>query len=511
MSKKLNMSKHRSLALGSVSALAIAVMVGLGVAPAPMSAFAETTAVVDGQLHSYADIVAADKPAVVTVTTEMAAPEPAAQGDMQNMPPEEFFRRYFGENGPMPGMPGMPGGPGDNGGPQRGPAMALGSGFIISADGTVVTNNHVVDGATKITVTLDDGTELPAKLVGTDAKNDIAVLKVESKDKLPIVTWGDSDALRMGDAVLAIGDPFGIGTTVTSGIVSARGRDLHSGPYDDFIQVDAAINHGNSGGPLVDATGKVVGINTAIYSPNGGNVGLGFAIPSAQAQKVVENILAKGTIEHGFIGVTIQQVDDQIASAIGLKDAKGALVATVQDGSPAAKSGVKSGDVIQSVNGSAVSDPKAVSRAIADLVPGDKAVLVVWRDGKAETLNLTVGKMQGSDMAAATQVPADQPGTAVASLGLSVQTLTADDAQNLGLAEGTEGVVVTEVDSKGSAAEKGIQQGDVIESVNQVKVASAEDLMKQLDAAKAKKREGALLMVDRHGQKSFIVVPFGQA
>ena len=188
------MSKHRSIALGSVSALAIAVMVGLGVAPAPQSAFAETTAVVDGQLHSYADIVAADKPAVVTVTTEMAAPEPAAQGDMQNMPPEEFFRRFFGENGPMPGMPGMPGGPGENGGPQRGPAMALGSGFIISADGTVVTNNHVVDGATKITVTLDDGTELPAKLVGTDAKNDIAVLKVESKDKLPIVTWGDSDA-----------------------------------------------------------------------------------------------------------------------------------------------------------------------------------------------------------------------------------------------------------------------------------------------------------------------------
>ena len=508
MSKKLNMSRNRSIALGSVSALAIAVMVGLGAVPAPQSAFAEAAAVTDGQLHSYADIVAADKPAVVTVTTEMAAPEPAAQGDMQNMPPEEFFRRFFGENGPMPGMPGMPG---QNGGPRQGPAMALGSGFIISDDGTVVTNNHVVDGATKITVTLDDGKELPAKLVGTDAKNDIAVLKVESKDKLPTVAWGDSDSLRMGDAVLAIGDPFGIGTTVTSGIVSARGRDLHSGPYDDFIQVDAAINHGNSGGPLVDATGKVVGINTAIYSPNGGNVGLGFAIPSAQAQKVVEKILAKGTIEHGFIGVTIQQVDDQIAGAIGLKDAKGALVATVQDGSPAAKAGVKSGDVILSVNGAEVSDPKAVSRAIADLAPGDKAELAVWRDGKSETMNLTVGKMPGADVASAAQAPAEPSGTAVASLGLSVQTLTADDLQGLGLPDGTEGVVVTNVDAKGSAAEKGIEQGDVIESVNQVKVASTEELIKELDAAKAKKREGALLMVDRHGEKTFIVVPFGQA
>lgn len=514
-------SPRRPAMLAGASVLALVLgLGGLGGVDLVRADTAPAAAVAQSPLQSFADIVAANKPAVVTVTTETAAPQAdqQSQGDMQNMPPDEFFRRFFGPGGPFEGMPGMPGqgGPGqampDQGGPRQGPAMALGSGFIISPDGTVVTNNHVVDGATKITVTLDDGKELPAKLIGRDAKNDIAVLKVESKDKLPTVQWGDSDKLRMGDPILAIGDPFGVGTTVTSGIVSARGRDLHSGPYDDFIQIDAAINHGNSGGPLVDASGKVVGINTAIYSPNGGSVGLGFAIPSAQAQKVVAKILAKGTIEHGFIGVTIQPVDDQIAGAIGLKDAKGALVATVGDGSPAAKAGVKSGDVIQSVNGVEVSDPKAVSRAIADLAPGDKAELAVWRDGKSEALTITVGKLDGTETASA--APSDtqgSEGTAVASLGLSVQTLTADDAQNLGLAEGTEGVLVTSVDPKGSAADKGIQQGDVIESVNQVKVTSVDGIKKELDAAKEKKREGALLMVDRHGEKSFVVVPFGQA
>ena len=293
---------------------------------------------------SYADIVAADKPAVVTVTTEVSVPQETAQaGPDGAMPPEEFFRRFFEQNDPgqgMPQIPGMDGGRGMNPEAPQQKGQALGSGFIISADGTIVTNNHVIENATKITVTLDDGKELPAKLIGADAKNDIAVLKIEFDGKLPTVAWGNSDVLRAGDPVLAIGDPFGIGTTVTSGIVSARGRDLHSGPYDDFIQVDAAINHGNSGGPLVNALGEVVGINTAIYSPNGGNVGVGFAIPSAQAQKVVEKIVAGGTIEHGFIGVSIQPLDEQIAGAIGLKDAKGALVVSVQPDSPAASAGI---------------------------------------------------------------------------------------------------------------------------------------------------------------------------
>lgn len=500
-------ARSRRRRLGGLSVLAV--MAALGGLPV----LAETAA--DQPMHSYADIVAADKPAVVTVTTEVSVPQDQTDQSSPDggMPPEEFFRRFFDQNGPMPGFPQLPGMPGQGGGGQEAPpqkAMALGSGFIVGEEGMVVTNNHVVENATKITVKLDDGTELPAKLIGTDAKNDIAVLKVEPKGKLPTIAWGDSDALRLGDPVVAIGDPFGIGTTVTAGIVSARGRDLHNGPYDDFIQVDAAINHGNSGGPLIDASGKVVGINTAIYSPNGGNVGVGFAIPSAQAQKVVQKIIEKGTIEHGFIGVQIQPVDDQIAAAIGLKDAKGALVASAQDGSPAAKAGVKAGDVIVSVNGAAVDDPKALARAIADLAPGDKAKIEVWRDGKKLALDLTVGK-NGGETAAATNSGSAPSGNAVAALGLTVQTLTAADAQGLGLPDGTSGVVVTDLDAKGSAADKGLQQGDVIESVNQVAVASVEDFTAAVKEASDAKRGAVLLLVDRHGQKSFVAVPLAES
>lgn len=492
---------------GSASVLALMVAFG-GVVGAGTPMMAETAT--EQTMRSFADIVAADKPAVVTVTTEVSVPqEQVAQGPDGAMPPEEFFRRFFGENGPAPGGPQMPGMGGGQDAPQQ-KGMALGSGFIVSEDGIVVTNNHVVENATKITVKLDDGTELPATLVGTDAKNDIAVLKIEAKEKLPTVAWGDSDALRLGDPVLAIGDPFGIGTTVTSGIVSARGRDLHNGPYDDFIQVDAAINHGNSGGPLVDMSGKVVGINTAIYSPNGGNVGVGFAIPSIQAQMVVQRIVEKGTIEHGFIGVQIQPVDEQIAGAIGLKEAKGALVASAQDGSPAAAAGVKAGDVILSVNGASVDDPKGLSRAIADLAPGDKAKLELWRDGKTVAIDLIVGRFGGEDTAAAASAPSDEATVAVVELGVTLKTLSADQAQAMGLPEGSAGAVITDMDAKGPAAEKGLQNGDLIQSVNQANVSSAEEVIKAIAAAKAESREAALLLVDRQGQKSFVAVPFAK-
>ncbi|RVA33167.1 Do family serine endopeptidase, partial [Mesorhizobium sp. M7A.F.Ca.CA.004.10.1.1] len=311
---------------------------------------------------SFAPIVAADKPAVVTVTTVMKA-QPETMSDASpfdgGSPFDDYFRQFFGDQGmPTPKTP-----------PQQQPqrAEALGSGFIVGADGTVVTNNHVIDGASSIKVTLDDGTELPAKLVGRDAKNDLAVLKVKSDKPLPTVKWGDSDKLMPGDQVLAFGNPFGIGTTVTAGIVSARGRDLHSGPFDDFIQIDAPINHGNSGGPLVDVAGNVVGINTAIYSPNGGSVGVGFAIPSDQAQKVVAKLMKGGSIQYGYLGVQIQEVTPDVASAIGLDHSGGALVSEVNDGSPAAKAGVETGDVITSFAGQDVKDPKDLSRAVADV------------------------------------------------------------------------------------------------------------------------------------------------
>lgn len=496
----------RKTMFAGLSTLAVIVALGAPLAPLPFAAGPAAAGIGD-PLVSYADIVAADKPAVVTVTTEMVRPAAGRdQSGPQGTPPEEFFRRFFGENGPFPGLPGMPGGR-QGQAPEDAPhGRALGSGFIVSADGYVVTNNHVVEGATKITVSLDDGRELPATLVGTDAKSDIAVLKVAAEDSLPTVRWGDSDALRTGDPVLAIGDPFGIGTTVTAGIVSARGRDLHSGPYDDFIQVDAAINHGNSGGPLVDARGEVVGINTAIYSPNGGNVGVGFAIPAAHAQQVVAKIIAHGTIEHGFIGVTIQPVDDQIAGAIGLDRAAGALVASVQPSSPAEAAGVQVGDVVLKVNGADVATPKDLSRAIADLAPGDQAALVVLRGGEETDLDINVGRMEGEEAAAAPQDAGS--GVAVADLGLSVQTLSAADGQALGLPDGTQGAIVARVEPGSEAADKGLREGDVILSVNQALVTSAEDVAAAIEKAKDKHREAALLLVARGQDRSFVAIPF---
>jgi serine protease Do len=499
-------SRGRKVILAGVSALSLIVAVQ---APLPFlgdagTAFAATTDM------SAADAVAAVKPAVVTVLADMK-PQAAEQGGAPGaMPPDEFYRRFFGENGPFGGMPGMPQMPGQ-GDPQA-PAeggKALGSGFVVSADGYIVTNNHVIENASKIQVKTEDGKELDATLVGTDAKNDIAVLKVKADKPLPTAAWGDSDALRVGDSVLAIGDPFGIGTTVTSGIVSARGRDLNSGPYDDFIQIDAPINHGNSGGPLVNGEGKVVGINTAIYSPNGGNVGLGFAIPAVQAEKVVQAIIENGSIEHGFIGVSIQPVDDSIASALGLKDAKGALVASVQDGSPAAAADVKTGDVVIAVNGTAVDSPRNLSRAIADLAPGATAELTLWRGGDKTTAKVTVGKLGGEETADASS--SGMPGAEVPALGLSVETLTPEIASGMGLPEDVAGVVVTQVNPEGQAASQGLREGDVIVSVNQKPVTSAEDVTAALDAAQKDKRSAALLMVQRGDAKSFVAVPFAHS
>lgn len=367
-----------------IAPLSVAAFTGHDVAAAAASPAVAVPATSGG---SFAPVVSADKPAVVTVTTVIKADnvgtsEPSQPGG--NSPFDEQFRQFFHDQGiPLP----------DQAPEQRQPqrAEALGSGFIVTADGYVVTNNHVIDKASSIMVTLDDGTQVPAKLVGADPKNDLAVLKITAPKPLATVAWGDSDTLRVGDQVLAIGNPFGIGTTVTSGIVSARGRDLHSGPYDDFIQIDAPINHGNSGGPLVDAKGQVVGINTAIYSPNGGSVGVGFAIPSDQAQKVVTELMKDGSIQHGFIGVQIQPVTADIADAIGLAQPEGALVAGVNGGTPAAKAGIRAGDIIIALGGNPVKSPRDLSRMVADLSPGTSKNLSVWRTGKTKDVAITIG------------------------------------------------------------------------------------------------------------------------
>jgi len=504
MSSLLN--KHRIAALfgvalvaGPVTAALVANGITANAAPLPEAANIASSGV------SFAPIVAADKPTVVTITSKMKPTNVGfdAQGGYQ--PFDEEFRQFFGNQGiPMPQQ---------NPEPASQQMTALGSGFIVDPSGIIVTNNHVIDGAMDIKVTLDDGTELPAKLIGRDAKTDLAVLKIKAPKALPTIGWGDSDRLRAGDPILAIGNPFGIGTTVTSGIVSARGRDLNNGPYDDFIQIDAPINHGNSGGPLVNGQGQVVGINTAIYSPNGGSVGVGFAIPSDEAQKVVAKLIKHGSIAHGVIGVTIQPVTADVAEALGLKQPDGALIATINPDSPAAQAGLKTGDVVTGIDGRAVQSPKDLSRAIADLAPGSETRIDIWRGGKSQNIRLSIG----GDKDSQTVASADADGGASASarhapsFGIGLTDLTADIRQQLNVGPDAKGVVVDSVNPDKAAAASGIQPGDIIVAVNQKPVTSAGDVKAAIVAANRIGRKFVLLLVQRSDMRTFIAVPFANA
>ncbi|AZO64912.1 DegQ family serine endoprotease [Mesorhizobium sp. M6A.T.Cr.TU.016.01.1.1] len=483
----------------------------LPLAPKLNGALAETvTPPVTGMTvpnGSFAPIVAADKPAVVTITTVMKAQsetmsDAAPFGD--GSPFDDYFRQFFGDQG-LPGPRTPP--------QQQAPrAEALGSGFIVAADGTIVTNNHVIDGATSIKVTLDDGTELPAELVGRDAKNDLAVLKIKSDKTLPTVKWGDSDKLMPGDQVLAFGNPFGLGTTVTSGIVSARGRDLHSGPFDDFIQIDAPINHGNSGGPLMDVSGNVVGINTAIFSPNGGSVGVGFAIPSDQAQKVVAKLMKGGSIQYGYLGVQIQPVTPDVASAVGLGQSSGALVSEVSDGSPAAKAGIETGDVVTSFAGQQIKDPKDLSRAVADVSPGETETLGVWRKGQNVKISVDVGR-NGDDVETASagggpETPSAQQGLRAPAIGLGLMDVTPDVRQAMNLAPNQRGALVESVNPDKAASASGIQPGDIIIAVNQAPVRDARQADQAIAQAGKAGKKSVLLLVERGDAQIFVAVPF---
>ncbi|MBB3659585.1 serine protease Do [Rhizobium sp. BK650] len=494
--------KHRAAAL-----VGAAIVLGAASLPFAISSSSKALAApaeaggILASSGSFASVVDADKPAVVTITTTMKA----ANASADNSPMDEQFRQFFEQQGiPLPHQA-----------PQQREsqhAMALGSGFVISPDGVIVTNNHVIDNAIDIKVTLDDGTELPAKLLGADAKSDLAVLKVQAPHRLATIAWGDSDKLKLGDQILAIGNPFGIGTTVTAGIVSARGRDLHSGPYDDFIQIDAPINHGNSGGPLVDRDGNVVGINTAIYSPNGGSVGVGFAIPSDEAKAIVAKLQKDGSIDHGYLGVQIQPVTKDVADAVGLSKAEGALVAAVSDDAPASHAGVKAGDIVTAVGSENVKTPKDLSRLVADLSPGAKETLTVWRDGKAVDLNVTLGGNEDTQKRAAAESSDDQGQTASQpSIGIGLADLTPDMREQLDLPRSVNGAVVANVNPDKSAAAAGIQPGDIIVSVNDKPVHNARDVKTAVaDAGKAG-RKSVLLLIERGGNKTFVAVPFAAA
>ncbi len=495
------LQKHRTAALLGIALLVVPLAATNVLTPHMAQAAAPEAAAPGLPQGSFASIVAADKPAVVTITTTLKAEAAATEGTSPfggDSPFDQQFRNFFGQQTPPP---------------QQRPAQkaqALGSGFLLTSDGYIVTNNHVIDKATDIRVTLDDGTELPAKLIGADSKSDLAVVKIESATPLATIAWGESDKLRAGDPILAIGNPFGLGTTVTAGIVSARGRDLHSGPYDDFIQIDAPINRGNSGGPLVGADGKVVGINTAIYSPNGGSVGVGFAIPSDQAQTIVAKLMKSGSIEHGFIGVQIQPVTADVADAIGLPKPTGALVAKVNDGTPAGNAGIQAGDVITALGGKPVTSPHDLSRMVADMNPGEKESVTIWRNGRDMDLSITIGTNDDTSQ----QATADsgnqpsQPGEHVPTIGVQLGDLTPEAREALNLPANEVGVVVEGVNPDKPAADAGLQAGDVILSVNQKPVKSANEAKAAVAEAGKAGRKGVLLLVQRQGEQMFVTVPF---
>ena len=480
-----------------------------GVGPTPPAAASPSVdQVVAGKLagapSSFADIVEGVQPAVVNIAVAGAAPSGGPEGEMPPGVPfenfEDFLRRFFDRdfsgNFESPDVPQEPRSP-------RTPMFrGMGSGFIVASEGYVVTNQHVVNNASEITVTLHDGKKLPAKLIGIDEKTDLALLKVESKEALPYARFGDSEATRVGDWVVAIGNPFGLGGSATAGIVSARGRDIQAGPFDDFFQIDAPINQGNSGGPLFNLSGQVIGINTAIYSPNGGNVGIGFAIPSNLAEGVIHQLRTNGRVERGFVGVTIQPVDEEIAKSLGLESATGALVASVVEGGPAAKAGVEAGDVIVAVDGDDIAQVKELTRKIAALPPDARAELVVLRNGERKKLDVHIGRTPSEPEA----VRADA-GSPAGGLGLTLGELTPQSRERFGIPEEVQGAVVVGVDPAGGAAEKGLRPGDVIVSVGQKKVASLAEAKREIERQKSAERGSVLLRVVRDGNASFVAVP----
>ena len=442
---------------------------------------------------SFADIVDRVRPAVVSVKVKMSSVDQSddeGSDGLPDFPPNSPFYHFFRHFG-------LPGGGGDNDlGPRRHSTMAQGSGFFISSDGYIVTNNHVVDHATEVTIIDSDGKTLPAKVIGADSKTDLALLKADGSN-FPFVTFAGK-APRVGDWVIAVGNPFGLGGTVTAGIVSARGRDIGSGPYDDFLQIDAPVNHGNSGGPTFNEEGQVVGVNTAIFSPSGGSVGIGFAIASDVVKNVVQQLKENGTVTRGWIGVEIQKVTPDIADDLGLKEASGALVAQTQKNSPAAEAGVKSGDVITAVNGETVTDPHELARKIAALGPKKTATLAIIRNGAPMTVEVMLGTMP-VDKTASADTGNENSGAEGSSSTLAKLGLTLKRSQ--------EGVVVTEVDPDGAAADKGLKEGDVILEVAGKSVNRPSDVAQAIAAAKTDGKKSVLVRVKSSEGEHFVALP----
>jgi len=445
----------------------------------------------------FADTVERVKPSVISVKVTMKDKTASAStkdddGEFGS-PMERFFHQFGGPNG-------GPQNPGRNG--RRGETMGQGSGFFISSDGYAVTNNHVVEGAEKVEVTTDAGKTYTAKVIGTDPRTDIALIKVEGGSDFPFAKFSEGKT-RIGDWVLAVGNPFGLGGTVTAGIVSASGRDIGNGPYDDFIQIDAPVNKGNSGGPAFNMQGEVVGVNTAIYSPSGGSVGIAFSIPASTVKNVIAQLKDKGSVSRGWIGVQIQPVTQDIADSMGLKKAEGALIADPQKDGPAAKAGLESGDIITAANGQPVKDARELARIIGGFAPGTTAKLDVLHKGRSKVVSLTLGELPSQQAKA--EIEADgngsSQGTNVPRLGLTVAPAEKVDGA------GKEGVVITKVDPKSAAADRGLKKGDKILEVAGRSISNPGDIDKALEAASADKRNSVLMRLRSGNASHYVAVP----
>jgi serine protease Do len=457
-----------------------------------------TTAVLAQQLQvlpNVADLADRLLPAVVEISVESkvaggSTVVPEAPQVPDDSPFKDFFDDFFKKR---QGEGELPGGR---------TVSSMGSGFIIDAQGLVVTNNHVVEGAESIQIHMQDGTVLKAELVGRDAKTDLAVIRVKSDKPLPTVAFGDSDGLRIGEWVMAIGNPFGLGGSVSLGIVSARNRDINAGPYDDFIQTDAAINKGNSGGPLFNLQGQVVGINTAIFSPSGGSVGIGFSVPANTAKNVVDQLVKYGETRRGWLGVRVQSMSDEIVESMGLPKNSGALVADVTDGSPGKTAGIEPGDVITEFNGKPIKDMKELPKAVAATEIGASVVVKVIRKGKEMTFTATIGRLEDGEklVAADDKKKEDAAATSVTTLGMTAATLTDDLRKRYNVEDKVKGAVLTEVAKEGAAVEKGLEAGDVIMEAGGKPVEVAADISKAIEDAEKAGKTSVLLLTAKAGK-----------
>ena len=444
--------------------------------------------------ESFANLADTLLPSVVNISTtqKIQSDESTTLPPYFNIPQESPLRDFFEHFSPKRKNP-------------KRPITSLGSGFIIDKSGIIVTNNHVIEGADEITVILQDDTELPAKLIGSDPRTDIAVLKVDSDEPLPAAPFGDSDKARVGDWVLAIGNPMGLGGTVTAGIISARGRDISSGPYDDYIQTDASINRGNSGGPLFNMQGEVIGINTAIFSNNGGSIGIAFAVPSTQAKQVIKQLREFGTTRRGWLGVVIQEVTDGIAEGLGRKDTQGALVSSVYKDSPAGEAGIKQGDIIIRFNGETVPNSRQLPRMVANTPVNTKVPVEIWRNHEKNIIFVTLGELEKSNVASLT--PDNAPNKqGIETLGMTLVGVTPNLAKHYGLKDPVQGVLITNIDENSDAYRKQIRPGDLIAEAHQHPVSTPQEIEKLVEDARKEGKKSILLLVKQNNEARFVAI-----